>query len=122
MVVVERQRPEIRLRNPLGQRYFVGLGAVEVILVGIDRSEKVLRADPCHTHGHSRCDAGHAIEVPTAGVHLAIACGWEGLGTLARNHWNRRFELIAGNEKRVKPSRVGVVVPTGITRLHEQAA
>src|SRR3990172_4798086 len=52
LVVVERERPELRRGDVRRQRHLVGLGAVERIAAGIQNAEQILRADIGQPHDH----------------------------------------------------------------------
>lgn len=77
-VVVDGERPEVRLGDPLRQRDFLGLRAVEVFLVRIRHVQEILRSDARQAHVHGGRDVGDAVEERGARIQLPIAGGREG--------------------------------------------
>src|SRR5262249_22668404 len=47
---------------------------------------------------------------------------WEGLDPLARDHRDRRLELVAGLEQEIEPRGIRIIEPARIARAHEQRA
>ena len=79
--IVDRDGPEQRRRNVLGQVSACSLSPSEEVAIGVDESHWVLRADVLHVDGHARAGRiGHGEE---AGARIDVVEGVRGEGGVA---------------------------------------
>jgi len=103
--------PEVVLRDVRGQRAFVGLTAIKVILFTIDGANQVLRTDVPQQHTHRRGDPGSDGKEPKTSVERAVA-GWRiGLDTFLGHSRGRCLETRAALEQHVVPGRSRIETP-----------
>ena len=109
LVVIEDDRPELPARDVRWERDLVGLGAIEILALGIHERAKVLRTDVRQTHAHGGRDTGGVNKHRRPRVQRAVAGGRKGFDSLLRHQRRRGVEVVATHEEHVRPSGTGVI-------------
>src|SRR5262249_55398970 len=111
LVVVDGEGPELPGRDIWRQGDLVGLAPVKILAPGIDESGEVLRAYVRQAHDHRRRNEGGGEEHGRPRIQGAVAGGRiRGDDAVRATVGGRRLEVVAADEERVEPRRVGVVI------------